>query len=105
MCVIVSTSTSSRLSYCSAATVAVNVTPGLSHTTDCGVTAATTSPSPPPKPPEQADSVLYTASGDQHVGVWDTAVGRVRTYCAGHDGSVKVVAPHASQQDVFASGG
>ncbi|WIA08986.1 hypothetical protein OEZ85_008400 [Tetradesmus obliquus] len=50
------------------------------------------------------DSVLYTASGDQHVGVWDTAAGRLRVYCAGHDGSVKAVCPHSTQPDVFASG-
>lgn len=52
----------------------------------------------------QNDSVLYTASGDQHVGVWDTAAGRLRVYCAGHDGSVKAVCPHSTQPDVFASG-
>lgn len=52
----------------------------------------------------QNDSVLYTASGDQHVGVWDTAAGRLKVYCAGHDGSVKVVTPHTSSQDILASG-
>jgi len=52
----------------------------------------------------QNDSVLYTASGDQHVGVWDTAAGRLRVYCAGHDGSVKVVTPHTHTHDIFASG-
>eukprot|EP00775_Hariotina_reticulata_P010257 gene10257-10415_t len=50
------------------------------------------------------DSVLFTASGDQHVGVWDTAAGRLLMYCAGHDGSVKAVCPHSSQPDIFASG-
>jgi hypothetical protein len=52
----------------------------------------------------QDDSVLLTASGDQHVGVWDTEAGRLKVYCAGHDGSVKVVTPHSSSHDVFASG-
>lgn len=52
----------------------------------------------------QDDSLLLTASGDQHVGVWDTEVGQLKLYCAGHDGSVKVVTPHSSSHDVFASG-
>lgn len=52
----------------------------------------------------QNDSVLYTASGDQHVGVWDTTAGRLKMYCSGHDGSVKVVTPHTSTHDIFASG-
>jgi hypothetical protein len=52
----------------------------------------------------QNDSVLYTASGDQHVGVWDASAGRLMMYCAGHDGSVKAVCPHSSQPDIFASG-
>jgi WD40 repeat protein len=63
------------------------------HTQQCHATLCT-----------QHDSLLLTASGDQHVGVWDAAVGRLRVYCAGHDGSVKAVAPHGSQPDVFASG-
>lgn len=52
----------------------------------------------------QNDSILYTASGDQHVGVWDTTAGRLLYYCAGHLGSVKAVCPHSVQPDMFASG-
>lgn len=48
--------------------------------------------------------MLYTASGDQQVGVWDTAAGRLKSYCSGHDGSVKVVTPHTTTHNIFASG-
>jgi hypothetical protein len=52
----------------------------------------------------QDDSVLYTASGDQRVAVWDTDAGRLKSYCCGHEGSAKVVAPHTTAPDIFASG-
>ncbi|GBF96291.1 hypothetical protein Rsub_09086 [Raphidocelis subcapitata] len=50
------------------------------------------------------DSLLLTAAGDHHVGVWDTHTAALRCYCKGHAGSVKAVASHGSQPDVFASG-
>ena len=57
-----------------------------------------------PNPGPQNDSLLYTAAGDHHVGVWDTHTAALRCYCKGHSGSVKAVAPHATQPDVLASG-
>ncbi|KAI8476372.1 MAG: WD40-repeat-containing domain protein [Monoraphidium minutum] len=50
------------------------------------------------------DSLLYTASGDHYVGVWDTHTAALRCYCKGHAGSVKAVSAHGSQTDVLASG-
>lgn len=57
------------------------------------------------QPTPQNDSLLYTAAGDHHVGVWDTHTAALRCYCKGHAGSVKAVAAHAAQPDVLASGG
>jgi hypothetical protein len=61
-------------------------------------------PLPPAPSPSQNDSLLYTASGDHHVGVWDTHTAALRCYCKGHAGSVKAVACGEAQPDVFASG-
>lgn len=59
---------------------------------------------PPRFATRQNDSILYTAAGDHHVGVWDTHTAALRCYCKGHAGSVKAVVGHGGQPDVFASG-
>ncbi|PNH10784.1 Denticleless [Tetrabaena socialis] len=52
----------------------------------------------------KGDSVMYTASGHQEVGVWDTETARQLAAAQGHRGSVKSVAPLHSCEDVFATG-
>lgn len=52
----------------------------------------------------QGDSTLYTASGDQCVGMWDTETARQLALAVGHEGSVKTVAPLTACEDVFATG-
>ncbi|KAG2496182.1 hypothetical protein HYH03_005782 [Edaphochlamys debaryana] len=52
----------------------------------------------------KGDSVLYTASGHQHVGVWDVETSTALAVAEGHEGSVKAVAPMSLCEDVFATG-
>lgn len=49
--------------------------------------------------------MLHTASADNSACVWDTALGQLRVSCETHAGSVKVVTPHTSAPDIFATGG
>ncbi len=53
----------------------------------------------------QDDTVMYSASGDQSVGVWDTATAQLICSCVGHCGSVKSVTPVDACPDVLASAG
>ncbi|EFJ44927.1 hypothetical protein VOLCADRAFT_94706 [Volvox carteri f. nagariensis] len=52
----------------------------------------------------KGDAVLYTASGHQQVGVWDTDTARALAVAEGHDGSVKCISPLHLCEDVFATG-
>ncbi|GFR39594.1 hypothetical protein Agub_g54 [Astrephomene gubernaculifera] len=50
------------------------------------------------------DAVIYTASGHQHVGIWDTDTAKGLAVAEGHEGSVKSVSPLHLCEDVFATG-
>lgn len=50
------------------------------------------------------DSVMYTASGHQQVGIWDTSTARGVAVTEGHEGSVKSVSPLPLCEDIFATG-
>ncbi|GIL91050.1 hypothetical protein Vretimale_9480 [Volvox reticuliferus] len=47
---------------------------------------------------------MYTASGQQHVGVWDTDTATALAVAEGHDGSVKCISPLHLCEDVFVTG-
>lgn len=55
--------------------------------------------------PAQGDSVIYTASGNQTVGVWDTQTARTIVTAEGHACSVRSVCALHGCEDVFATGG
>ncbi|KXZ55310.1 hypothetical protein GPECTOR_3g444 [Gonium pectorale] len=52
----------------------------------------------------QNDSIIYTASGHQQVGVWDTATAKGLALASGHEGSVKSVSALPLCEDIFATG-
>ncbi|GLI60651.1 hypothetical protein VaNZ11_002851, partial [Volvox africanus] len=52
----------------------------------------------------KSDSVMYTASGHQHVGVWDTDTATALAVAEGHEGSVKCISPLHLCEDVFVTG-
>ncbi len=49
--------------------------------------------------------MIYTASGHQQVGLWDTDTARALAVAEGHDGSIKSISPLHLCEDVFATGG
>lgn len=53
----------------------------------------------------KGDTRLYTAAGDQSVGVWDTGRAALVSSLRGHNGSIKSVCPQRECSDVVASGG
>ncbi|KAK9820123.1 hypothetical protein WJX72_006352 [[Myrmecia] bisecta] len=50
------------------------------------------------------DKLILTASGDQSIGLWNTADATCLGSCRGHDGSVKSISVQPNCEDVFASG-